>query len=168
MEFLHQLLGASTGRLNNEMLKRMLNRVFNIMYRAGVFPPIPDLLRQTGGILEFSFEGPLARAQKSDELRSVGDTIGIVSNLAAIDPEVWDNYDIDMLGRDVPRLTGSSMKYMRSPDARDKRRADRAQQQQAAAQQAQALQNSQTAKNLGDAQLSVTKAGVGTQEPAVS
>ncbi len=168
MEFLHQLLGSSTGRLQDEFLTPMLGRVFNLMYRANVFPPIPEIIKQRGGVLNFTFEGPLARSQRSDELRSVGDTIGIVSNLAAIDPTAWDHHDIGAISRDTPRLTGSSRKYLRSPEAAAQIGKQRQDAQAQAAQQQQMLTGAQTASQLADAQLATAKAGTGPTEPQIS
>lgn len=168
LDFLHQLLGASTGRLQDEMMYRLLLRVFHIMDRANAFPPPPAILKQKGGVMSFTFEGPLARAQRGDELRSMGDTIGIVSNLAAVDPAAWDEYDVPMMARDVPRMTGSSRRYMRSPEDKAALQQQRQQAQQAQQQQAAQVQQSEVAKNMGDAQLSTARAGTGTQEPTVS
>ncbi len=90
----------------------------------------------------------------------MGDTLGVVSNLAAIDPSVWDNYDLDLWARDTARVTGASKRYVRDPKDVEQRRQDRAEQQQAVQQQQAALTGSETAKNLSTAQESLARSGI--------
>lgn len=157
MEFLHQLLGPALGRLQTERFRPMLRRVYNLMNRAKAFLPMPEILKMDGR-LKFRFEGPLARAQRTDDLRAIGDTMAVVSNLAAVDPQAWDNYDIDLMSRDAARLTGASKRYLRTEEERDARRKQRADEQAEAAQLAQMVQGSDAAKNLGAATASFAKA----------
>lgn len=157
MEFLHQLLGPSIGRLQDEFMTPMLARVFNLMLRAGAFLPMPEILQQQGG-LGIVYEGPLARAQRSDELRAIGDTMAVVSNLAAIDPGAWDNYDLDLMARDASRITGASKRYLRTPEAVEQQRAQRAEAQQAQMQAAMLQQGAAAAKDMGAAQANFAKA----------
>ncbi len=156
MEFLHQLLGPAIGRLTDEFLTPMLRRVYKIMDRADAFLPMPEALKQ--GSIHLDFEGPLARAQRSDELRAMGDTMAVVSNLAAVDPSVWDNYDMDKMAVDAARITGASKRYLRPEADRDQRRKERSDQQAQQQQLAMAEQGSAAAKNMGAAQASFAKA----------
>lgn len=157
MEFLHQLLGPALGRLQTERFRPMLRRVYNIMDRAKAFLPMPEILKMDGR-LKFEFEGPLARAQRTDDLRAIGDTMAVVSNLAAIDPQAWDNYDIDLMSRDAARLTGASKRYLRTEEQRDAVRQERADAQAQAQQAALMQQGADTAKSLGAATASFAKA----------
>jgi hypothetical protein len=156
MEFLHQLLGPALGRLQQEFLTPMLKRVFNIMKRADAFLPMPAIL-EADGRLQIEFEGPLARSQRAEDLRAIGDTLAVVSNLAAYDPEVIDNYDLDFIARDTARITGASKRYVRDPEERDARREARRQQQAQQAQLAAMQQGSEAARNLGQASASFAK-----------
>lgn len=169
MEFLHQLLGPSLGRLQDELLSRMLIRVFQVMMRAGAFLPMPEILATAGGALEIEYEGPLARAQRGDELRAMNDTMTMIGNIVSLtgDVSVWDNYDLDTWSRDVSRVTGSSKRYLRDPADRDARREERAQAQAAAQAQASALADSETAKNFGQAQAAAAKGDIGAMEANV-
>ena len=160
MEFLHSLLGPSLGRLQTDRFRPMLRRVYKIMDRAKAFLPMPEILK-VDGRLQFEFEGPLARAQRADDLRAIGDTLAVVSNLAAIDPEAWDNYNIDLMSRDAARLTGASKRYLRSEEERDQRRAQRQEEQAQQAQMAQMVQGADAAKSLGAATASFAKAEEG-------
>lgn len=160
MEFLHQLLGPSLGRLQTERFRPMLRRVYNLMSRAKAFLPMPEILKADGR-LSFEFEGPLARAQRSDDLRAIGDTMAVVSNLAAIDPQAWDNYDIDLMSRDTARLTGASKRYLRSEEDRDARRKQKQEEQAQQVQMAQMVQGADAANKLGSATASFAKASEG-------
>jgi len=158
MEFLHQLLGPSTGRLKYEFLAPVLGRALNIMERAGALLPRPPIMRPELGHVRFNFEGPLARSQRADELRAVGDTMAVVGNLAAVNPDVWDNYDLDEMALDASRLTGISRRYIRDTETRDGIRAQRAEQQAQSQQMAQLQQGAQAAKDMGAAQKSFSEA----------
>lgn len=160
MEFLHQLLGPSIGRIQDELLTPMLARVFSLMLRADAFLPMPEILQQMGGRIDVVFEGPLARSQRSDELRAMGDTLAIISNLQAYQPNVVDNFDFDEWARDTARITGLSRRYMRDPEARDAKREEDAQAQQQAQSVEAANTGSDTAKNMAAAQESMARSGI--------
>lgn len=151
MDFLHQLLGPASGRLRVEAQTPYIKRVFNLMLRAGEFPDPPNALLASGGVLDIEFLGPLARAQHNDELRGLTDTVGVVSALSQLDPNAADNYDVDAMSRDLPRITGVSRRYLRTAEAVDVRRRERAEQQAALQRQQEAIALGQTAKDLGAA-----------------
>jgi hypothetical protein len=158
MQFLHQLLGPSTGRLKHEFLGPLLHRTLNIMERAGAILPRPAIMHPTLGHVRFNFEGPLARSQRADELRALGDTLAVVSNIQAYQPNVVDNYDWDEIARDTSRITGLNRRYVKTIEQREeKRQAD----QEAQAQQAQLAQMQQgaaAAKDMGAAQKNFSEA----------
>ncbi len=159
IEFLHHLLGPAVGRLQDELLDPLIDRTFNIMLRAKAFAPMPLILEALGGDIDVEYEGPLARAQKSDELKSLNDLMIVAGGLAQFDPEVLDHYDLDMVAKDLPRITGSSLRYLRADDQVERRRAVR---QQAVAQQQQAqlaAQGASTARDVGQAAQSFAQAG---------
>lgn len=158
MEFLHQLLGPSTGRLKHEFLAPMLHRTLNLMERAGALLPRPQILHPKLGHIRFNFEGPLARSQRADELRALGDTMAVVGNLAAVNPEVWDNYDMDEMALDASRITGLNRRYVRDIEARDAIRQQRQEAQAEQSQLAQLQQGAQAAKDMGAAQKSFSEA----------
>jgi hypothetical protein len=162
MEFLHQLLGPSIGRIQDEFLEPMLGRVFSLMLRGNAFLPLPEILAQVGGQVDVVFEGPLARAQRSDELRSMGDTLGVVSNLAAVRPNVWDNFDLDLWARDSARVTGLNKRYLIDPEEVEAQREQDQQAQQAQAQLEASVTASETAKNMGSAQESMARSTMGS------
>lgn len=158
MEFLHQLLGPSTGRLKHEFLAPLLHRTLNIMERANQLLPRPAILHPSLGHLRFNFEGPLARSQRADELRAVGDTMAVVGNLAAFQPNVWDNYDLDEMARDAARITGLNRRYVKNEEDRDAARQEAQQAQAAQAEMAMMQQGASAAKDMGAAQKNFSEA----------
>lgn len=158
MQFLHQLLGPSTGRLKHEFLAPLLHRVFNLMERAGALLPRPAILHPSLGHIRFNFEGPLARSQRADELRALGDTIAVVSNLQAYQPNVVDNYDWDEIARDTSRITGLNRRYVRSIEDREAKRQQEQEAQAQAQQLMQLQQGAAAAKDMGAAQKNFTEA----------
>lgn len=158
MDFLHQLLGPATGRLRIEGQTPYLKRVFNMMARAGSFPPPPQALLQAGGTLDIEYLGPLARAQHNDEFRGTSDTLAVLGGLTEFDPNVLDHYNLEEMARDLPRITGISRRYLRSPQEARQRQEARAKEQQAQQAQQQALAQAQANKDEGAAQQSQAQA----------
>jgi hypothetical protein len=54
-ELMQRLLGPAVGRIEVELLKRLVEREFGIMYRAKAMPPIPPIFKQLG-IREINIE----------------------------------------------------------------------------------------------------------------
>ncbi len=109
-----RLMGPHLGRLQMEFLDPLIDRVFNVMARAGAFPPPPPALAQYPG-LKIEYVSPLARAQKATDGAAIVRTINSVAPLAAVKPEVWDIYDEDEIGRGLSDAYGMPAKMMRDP-----------------------------------------------------
>ena len=75
-ETMQRILGPTLGRIDTEFASPLIDRTFKIMYRAGLFSPLPDILVQalrTKPIeLRVQYEGPLARSQRSTDLTEIG------------------------------------------------------------------------------------------------
>lgn len=111
-ELMHRILGPTLGRLENEFLSPFIERVFNLMYRAGAFPPIPEILRPYIGknIIDIKYEGPLARAQRLGDLSAVQRFVNSVAPVVQIRPDVLDNIDIDDTFRKLAEASGVKLK----------------------------------------------------------
>lgn len=90
-----QQLGPVTERMQDEFLTLIINRVYNIIDRAGGFPPIPDELMDviTEEDIEVDYISPLAQAQKMSGLVNVEQSIAFVAQMAQIWPEVTKKVD---------------------------------------------------------------------------
>ena len=88
-----RLLGPMLGRLQAELLRPLLGRVYGIMVRAGALPAPPPSL--AGAPIEVSYVSPIARAQRATEAQGLLRLIEIAAPLARFQPELADNIDGD-------------------------------------------------------------------------
>ncbi len=143
------MLGPVLERLQNELLKPLVDIAFDRCIESGIVPKPPKELQ--GHDLNIEFVSVLAQAQRAVGISSVDRLLGTVASIAQFQPNIIDKLDpdeivdkyADMLGVD-PQLIVSSDKVAVIRDQRAKVQAQQAQ----AAQMAQA---SQTAKNLAQA-----------------
>lgn len=124
-------IGPVLGRLETDDLGATVERVFNIMYRAGQFPPFPELPDDIEVKIEFEYMSPVQKARKETELASLGRAFEILAPLMEIDPGVADNIDADQIVRDLPEAGGIPQKWLRTKADVEEKRAQRAQQQEA-------------------------------------
>lgn len=145
------LLGPVLERFQSEGLKVIIERVYNIASRAGVFPPPPAEI--AGQPIQVDYVSMLAETQKAARTSGVERVLGLAGNLVGVDPAVMDNIDIDYAIASVSHDLGNDPKLIRSPEALAQIRAQRQKQQQAQ-QQEQQLNNSvalaQGAKTLSE------------------
>lgn len=148
-----RLLGPVLGRLQTEFLGPLISRVFNIMFRAGWFPPMPDELAQALGAsgptdkrIGVEYSGPMAIEQRSVEVQAFQRAMGVNAVLVGEgDPlGVMDNLDTDEAFRWSFEKLGVPAKLLRPVD-------DVASKRQAKVQAAQEAQTGQEAAQLVDA-----------------
>ena len=85
------LLGPVLSRLNNEVLKSLIERAFNILARAGQLPPAPPELQ--GQQLKIRYMSMLSRAQRSLRANSLDQYLMRIGNLAQYDNRVIKKID---------------------------------------------------------------------------
>ena len=139
-----RLLGPVLGRLQSELLKPLIDRVFNILLRNNQLPPAPEFL--SGQDIEIEYVSPLAKAQKSTELQSIMRAIEILGSMANVAP-VFDYVNFDNLVKHLADIVGVPQKILKSQSQVNAER-QQAQQQQQEQMQMQQLQ--QVAKAGGD------------------
>jgi hypothetical protein len=126
---MQRLLGPTLGRLESELLNPIIERCFNMMLRSGAFPRPPqnivEFSRKKHGLIDIEYEGPLARAQRSQELVAIQKFNDTMAPMASLHPEVMDVVDDDMVARKVARVSGFPSDCLRSEvavaDIRQKR-----------------------------------------------
>ncbi|CAL9954699.1 hypothetical protein VPHK225_0002 [Vibrio phage K225] len=115
-ELMQRLLGPTLGRLENDLLSPMIQRTFNIRFRAGKFPDMPESVKAAGAAaMEITYTGPLSRAQKIDQAASIERWAGATAQLAEVRPDVLDIPDWDAMDRELGTLLGVPTKLMKSP-----------------------------------------------------
>lgn len=133
VDLIRQLLGPIYGRLQAEYLQPLIERCFGIAFRAGVFAPPPDSL--AGRDFTVTYQSPLARAQKLEEVSAIERFMGDVTVMAQVDPSVLDNVDTDEAARATGQGLGVPDRILRTKDQvvdfRQRKQAQQAQQQQA-------------------------------------
>ena len=106
-----RLLGPVLGRLQSELLKPLIDRVFNILLRNNMFSPAPEFL--SGRDIEIEYVSPLAKAQKSAELQSIMRGIEILGSLANVAP-VFDHVNMDKLVKHLMDVVGVPQKVLKT------------------------------------------------------
>ncbi len=79
-----RLLGPVLGRLQSELLGPMIQRVFGILGRSALLPPLPPTLEEAEYNIEYV--SPLARAQRQIEANGLLRVFEVGGPLAQIDP----------------------------------------------------------------------------------
>jgi hypothetical protein len=146
------VLGPVVDRFQNEGASPAIKRIFGIMRRRGMLPPIPDSLKGVGFDIEYI--SMLAMAQKAAATTSIERVLATAGNLMAADPEIMDNFDLDETIREYGDLMSAPHKIFKDRKAMEEKREQR---RQAQAQQAHAqataqigTQAAQTAKVMSD------------------
>ena len=121
------LMAPLMGRQQGEMLGPLIEREIDILADAGQLPEPPEEIVEMGGVYEVEYQSPLAKLQKAEEGVAIMRTLEGILPVAANDPSVLDNYDMDELARGLGEANGMAARFLRDPRARDQMRAERAQ-----------------------------------------
>jgi len=87
------LLGPVVGRFQQEVLDPLILRTFNILFRNGLLPPVPEIL--AGREFTIKYISPLARAQREGEVSAILRMLSTVGEMAAFAPSVIDKINPD-------------------------------------------------------------------------
>jgi len=124
-ELMQRLLGPTLGRLQSDYLDPLVQRTFNILYRAGQLGQPPEIVFEQSNELDIIYTGPLVRAQRSDIAQGVARWVASVAELGEIEPDVLDIPDWDKIIKELGSLEGVPAKLMRSEVDIKKRRKKR-------------------------------------------
>lgn len=94
-ELIQRLLGSTLGRIVAEFLDPMIERAFNIMWRAGRFPEPPKLVLERKAVLDITYTGPMAQAQRFSQVANVERWLGFVLTIGKDHPEAMDIPNIE-------------------------------------------------------------------------
>lgn len=155
-----QQLGPVVQRLQDEFLNRILERVYNILDRSGIFPPIPDDVLEllSGQEMRIDYVSPLAQAQKISGLVNIEQAVSFTLQIAqvwkdatkVIDPLATVEKYMELLG--APAAMRRSEEEVQQMIQAEQEAMQQAQQEQQAMQMAQALPGiTQAAKNATEA-----------------
>lgn len=146
------LLAPTADRLEQEYLGPMIERELDILSRQGLLPEMPQELMDAEGDYTIVYESPITRAQRSGQLMGMDDTVQSAINIAAYDPSVLDNINLDEYIKAKAEVNGTPPSIVRSESEKEELRNSRkqAEQTQALLNQAPALAGA--AKDLAQAQ----------------
>lgn len=156
-----ELLGPAGSRLQGG-LSRLINRELGILVRRGLLDRDSSYAvpRSVRGRLSVQFTSPLDRLRRAKEGEGITRMLEIVAPLAQIDPSVVDNFDPDMMVRELRDILGAPVRVLRDPEVVAQRRAAREEQQAMMA-------NAQIAEQLAKASAQGTDALAGAKEAGV-
>ena len=151
-------LGPVIERVANEKLEVAIDRVFDIMQRGGLLPPVPEALSEAR--IEVEFVSILAQMQRMVGVGQIERAAGFLGSTAGVFPDILDNVNPDEMSGNTPAVLprkpagvfpdildnvnpdemareyldriGSPAKMLRATTEVEQIRATRAQQQQAA------------------------------------
>jgi hypothetical protein len=140
-----RLMGPVLGRQHFELLRPLVTRLFAIMDRRKMFPPMPAAVQGKKFIARYS--SLLARAQRMQEMQNIQRAIVTLQPIAQMRPDIMDNVNLDKLTKEV--LTGYGVPERLMPTDQELRKTRQAQAQAAQDAKAKADQThqSEVAKN---------------------
>jgi len=111
------LLSPVIAKLNNDQNKPFIDRLFNIMNRAGLLPELsPELEELIGGMpMKVTYISVFAQAQKMIGITAIEQTVNFIGGLSKIAPDVVDNLDTDEASRVYADSIGSPAKIIVDP-----------------------------------------------------
>lgn len=144
-------LGPMLERLQTEYLPMVVDRVFAIGQRLGVYPPPPEEI--AGMPIKVEYESILSQAQNQYIVTPILDTVNTVMQVAGIQPEVVDKIDWDEVVDQVSQANGVPPSIIMSDDRVAQIRQARQKQMQMEQMMQMGLAGAQGAKQLAGANM---------------
>lgn len=99
-----RLLGPMLGRMQDEFLRPVIDRLFNIMQRKGLLDPAPPALK--GVKIDVRYSSLIAKSQRVAEAQNIMRTIEASAPFIQLDPAVADNFNGDAAVRIIAGVYG--------------------------------------------------------------
>lgn len=122
------MLGPAMDRLQREGLASDIARIFQIMARSGLLPPIPDAMQ--GLPVKVEYISLLADLQRAAATTAIERVWGFAGNIGAAVPSVLDNLDADATIEEYAKLLRVSPRILANRNQRNAMRDARNQQQE--------------------------------------
>lgn len=138
-----RLLGPILGRLHYELLKPLISRIISIMKRRNEMPPgMPDALANSN--IDVFFSSQIARAQRMSEGNNLLRTFNMIGPMLEGSPESADIIDFDEAVRFAADINGLPDELLKTKEAVEELRQQRAEAQQRQQQQQEQLMQAET------------------------
>lgn len=161
-----QVLGPVIENIITEALKPKLKRIFAIMQRRNMFPPVPQSMQ--GVPIDVDFTSMLAIAQKATATGGLERLAAVIGNLAPVFPEAKDLLNVDMYIDMMNDFLDNPQSILNAPDVVARMRQAQQQMMQQAQQQKQMAQGVQTAQVGAQAGQVLSQTQIGGGETALS
>lgn len=161
-----QLVGPIIDNLLGESLKPKLTRIYRIMDRRNMLPPMPDSMK--GVPLDLTFVSLLALAQKAASTGGIERLASFIGGLQAVDPSAMDKFNVDEAIDEMNTLLGNPQKLIRDDADVQQIRQQRAHAQQQAQASQVASQDANTVKSGAQAAEVMSNVQVGAGQTALS
>lgn len=117
-------VAPTLAQLESDYIGVVIRRVFGLMQRAGAFPPPPDELRNSKA--RFEFMSPVQQAKAQVDAAGLRAAFDFIAPMVALKPEMLDKFDDEEIVDDLPDMFGFRQKWLKSKDAVEQIRAQRA------------------------------------------
>ena len=154
-----EMIAPAMGRQQSEFLGPLIVRELDILQTAGLLPPPPAALSQSGQGIKIEYTSPLTRAMRAQDGTAIMNTVQAIGVMANLDKSVLNVLDFTDAAREIALINGTPAHLLRSADQIDEIMAHQAQEAQTQQIVQGAPQVSMAAKNLGQAQLAIAQAG---------
>lgn len=144
-----RLMGPILGRLQNELLGPLVERVFGIMVRAGQLPRPPQ--QAEGAELKIEYVSPVARAQKQLEAQGMQRALEISMPYIEAAPETMDVFKPDKIVTHLWDMFGVTPSLLNDDDEIAMIRLQRQEQQQQMLEMEQAQAGANAMKTMAEA-----------------
>lgn len=141
-----RLMGPVLGRQHFELLKPLITRLFDIMQRRGLIPPVPAVVQ--GKKFDVRYSSLIARAQRMNEGKDLARALQLLAPMTQIKPHIADVIDEEAVARYVWDVYGLNHKLLLTKRALDNKRKQIA---QAQADQAKMIQEQHQAEVMNKA-----------------
>lgn len=133
-------LAPMAGSMAPDYLGQVIERELDLASEAGLLPPMPPLLRESGAHYKVVYTSPLFKGARAGDasgfLRTVESALEVAGQMG--DPSILDPFDFDVAIPAIADIQSVPESWMASPDKIAAKRQNRAQAQQTQ-QQIQAL-----------------------------
>lgn len=120
LSLLQQIQGPVFGRLEQDYLSTIVDVSLDNMAVARMLTEPPDELRMAGGPIDVVYEGPLARAQRNNEIVNIQQAVADITGLASLDPEVPVMFDAKKAARKLFSIRGQDELMLSEEDLAEK------------------------------------------------
>ena len=119
-----RMMSPTLGRLQNDLLDRVVINTFNMLLRHKQLPPPPQGVQEEQYDIEYT--GPMPRAQKAEVAQNIENWLLGGAQLAEVYPGIRDIPDIDQAMVTIAENRGVPAKVINTSEEITKTRKDRA------------------------------------------